>query len=101
MRTFPLVVTMQDPEFKHPTSYQYNFTIQRELPFQTTIDIAYVGRIGLYLQRERNINQLLPGTRQANPGVNTDALRPFNVRIRDLPLTPERLRALIRSGAAR
>ncbi|HET6862944.1 MAG TPA: TonB-dependent receptor [Pyrinomonadaceae bacterium] len=77
MRTFPLVVTMQDPEFKHPTSYQYNFTIQRELPFKTTIDIAYVGRIGLYLQRERNINQLLPGTRQANPGVNTDALRPF------------------------
>jgi carbon-monoxide dehydrogenase large subunit len=30
-----------------------------------------------------------------------DALRPFNVRIRDLPLTPERLRALIRSGAAK
>ncbi len=26
-----------------------------------------------------------------------DALRPFNVRIRDLPLTPERLLNLIRS----
>ena len=77
MRTFPLVVTMQDPEFKHPTSYQYNLTLQRDLPFGTTIDIGYVGRVGLYLQRERNINQLLPGTRQANPGVNPDALRPF------------------------
>jgi len=75
MATFPLVVTMQDPEFKHPTSYQYNLTLQRELPFGTTIDFAYVGRIGLYLQRERNINQLLPGTRQANPDVNPDALR--------------------------
>jgi carbon-monoxide dehydrogenase large subunit len=30
-----------------------------------------------------------------------DALRPFNVRIRDLPLTPERLHALIRAGAAK
>ncbi|MCA1577971.1 MAG: carboxypeptidase regulatory-like domain-containing protein [Acidobacteria bacterium] len=77
MQTFPLVVTMQDPEFKHPTSYQYNLTLQRELPFATTIEIGYVGRIGLYLQRERNINQLLPGTRQANPGINPDALRPY------------------------
>jgi carbon-monoxide dehydrogenase large subunit len=30
-----------------------------------------------------------------------DALRPFNVRIRDLPLTPERLHALIHAGAAK
>ena len=30
-----------------------------------------------------------------------DALRPFNVRIRDLPLTPERVLALIRTGAAK
>lgn len=75
--TFPLVVTMQDPEFKHPTSYQYNLTIQRDLPFSTSVEIGYVGRIGLYLQRERNINQLQPGTRQANPGINPDALRPY------------------------
>jgi hypothetical protein len=75
--TFPLVVTMQDPEFKLPTSYQYNLTIQREFPFDTTVEVGYVGRIGLYLQRERNINQLLPGTLQANPGVNPDALRPY------------------------
>ena len=38
---------------------------------------TYVGRRGLYLQRERNINQLLPGTLQANPGVNIAALRPY------------------------
>ena len=75
--TFPLVVTMQDPEFKHPTAYQYNLTVQREVPFRTTFEIGYVGRIGLYLQRERNINQLLPGTRQANPGINPDALRRY------------------------
>ena len=31
---------------------------------------TYVGRHGTYLQRENNINQLAPGTVQANPGVN-------------------------------
>lgn len=76
-RTFPLAMTMQDPEFNHPTAYQYNLTVQHELPLNTSIEVAYVGRIGLYLQRERNINQLLPGTRQANPGINPDALRPY------------------------
>ena len=38
---------------------------------------TYVGRRGLYLQRERNINQLPPGTLAANPGVNIAALRPY------------------------
>ena len=76
-KTFPLVVTMQDPVFKHPTSYQYNLTVQRELPASISVEIGYVGRIGLYLQRERNINQLLAGTRQGNPGINPDALRPY------------------------
>jgi hypothetical protein len=36
-----------------------------------------VGRGGLHLQLERNINQLLPGTIQANPGVNENYLRPY------------------------
>jgi len=41
------------------------------------LDVTYVGRRGLYLQRERDINQALPGTAQANPGVNIAALRPY------------------------
>jgi hypothetical protein len=41
------------------------------------LDINYVGRRGVFLQRERNINQLQPGTIQANPGVNIAALRPY------------------------
>jgi hypothetical protein len=41
------------------------------------LDVTYVGRRGLYLQRERDINQLLPGTIQANPDVNSAALRPY------------------------
>jgi hypothetical protein len=33
--------------------------------------------VGTHLQRERNINHLQPGTVQANPGVNVNALRPY------------------------
>ena len=51
--------------------------VQREIPFGFIVDVTYVGRRGLYLQRERNINQLRAGTLQANPGVNIAALRPY------------------------
>jgi hypothetical protein len=51
--------------------------VQREIPFGLIVDATYVGRRGLYLQRERNINQLQPGAIAANPGVNIAALRPF------------------------
>jgi hypothetical protein len=74
---FPLVITMQDKEYKHPTAYNWSVSVQRELPLDMVLDTTYVGRMGLHQQRERNINQLQPGTLQANPGVNANALRPY------------------------
>ncbi len=74
---FPLVVTTQDPIFKNPESWTWNATYERELWFDTLVEIGYVGRRGLHAQRERNINQLQPGTIQANPGVNDNFLRPY------------------------
>ena len=74
----PFGMQGQDISFKHPTAYTWSVGVQREIPFGFILDATYVGRRGLYLQRERNINQLLPGTIQANPGVtNIAALRPF------------------------
>ncbi len=73
----PFSMTAQDLDFNHPTSYMFSTSLQRELPFGFVLDATYVGRLGKYLQRERNINQLLPGTLQANPGVNIAALRPY------------------------
>jgi hypothetical protein len=72
-----LVMTAQDPVFKHPTAYIWAAGLQRELAFGIVADVTYVGRRGLYLQRERNINQLAPGTVYANPAMHPDALRPF------------------------
>ncbi|MEP6535755.1 MAG: carboxypeptidase regulatory-like domain-containing protein [Bryobacteraceae bacterium] len=74
---FPLTLTSQDPIFKNPESYQWNATVQREVMNGTTVEVAYVGRRAIHQQRERNINQLQPGTVQANPGVNPDFLRPY------------------------
>jgi hypothetical protein len=74
---FPLVITTQDPIFKNPEAWHWSFTFEREIGFATVVEVGYVGRRGLHGQRERNINQLQPGTRQANPGINPDFLRPF------------------------
>ncbi|HLJ16787.1 MAG TPA: carboxypeptidase regulatory-like domain-containing protein [Bryobacteraceae bacterium] len=74
---FPSAVTMQDPVNKAPVAWNWNFTVQRELPWSMTLDAGYVGRSAYHLPRDRNINSLEPGTVQANPGVNQDALRPF------------------------
>jgi hypothetical protein len=73
----PFGIQGQDPVFKHPTSYMWSTGVQREIPFGFVMDVSYVGRRGLYLQRERNINQLQPGTIQGNPGVQIAALRPY------------------------
>ena len=68
--TLPFGINGQDTVFKHPTAYMWSAGVQRELPFGFVGDITYVGRRGLYLQRERNINQLQPGT---HPGPPTPA----------------------------
>jgi hypothetical protein len=73
----PIGATAQDLIFKHPTSYLWSAGVQREVPFGFIVDATYVGRRGLYLQRERNINQLPAGTLFQNPGVNIAALRPY------------------------
>jgi hypothetical protein len=76
-RLFPFTLTSQDPVFKIPTAWNWNATFQRDIGWGTTLEVGYVGRRGIHNQRKRNINQLLPGTIQANPGMNVNALRPF------------------------
>ena len=75
----PFAMQGQDLVFKHPTSYMWSAGVQRELPFHVVMDVTYVGRRGLYLQRERNINQLAEGTLYLpeNKGINIAALRPY------------------------
>ena len=73
----PLVVTTQSKAFKNPEAWGWNVTFEREMPLKTVLSLAYVGRRGLHLQREADINQPTTATVAANPGVNVNALRPY------------------------
>jgi len=75
--TFPLPLTSQSRTFLNPEAYSWNLAVQREVGFHTTVEVAYVGRRGLHLPQETNVNQLQVGTTFANPVINEDALRPY------------------------
>jgi len=74
---FAIPVTMHDAHIKHPVTFNYSVTLQHELPSQFLLELGYIGKLSRHLVSEVNLNQLLPGTVQRNPGVNVDALRPY------------------------
>jgi hypothetical protein len=43
-RNFPLVGAMQSPDFTNPTSWAWNATMDRVLPWQLRGSLSYVGR---------------------------------------------------------
>ncbi len=51
-------MTTFDPNLKVPTVHQWNFGIQRELPFGFVVQGAYLGRRGTRLYRAYDINQI-------------------------------------------
>ncbi|MGA2629582.1 MAG: carboxypeptidase-like regulatory domain-containing protein [Terriglobia bacterium] len=65
----PMILKVFDPNFTTPTAYNYNFTIQRELPSATILQVGYVGHQGRHLEQRYEINP--PGQ---SPGVNPDAV---------------------------
>src|SRR5258708_24629392 len=53
-------------------------TVEHEFSNAVTFTLSYVGRRGYHLEQLANVNQLRPGTVQANPSsTNPDALRPY------------------------
>jgi hypothetical protein len=79
---FPLNVTTQDRIFQNPMAYAWHAVVEREIGFDTTVEVGYVGRRGLRAQRERNINQLPVGTLFSQAYIdagrpNVDTLRPY------------------------
>jgi len=79
---FPVNLSAFDPAGQVPTIYSWSLGIQREVGFQTAIDVSYVGNAGRYLQYRRDLNQLPLGT-TTRPGALTpvngvvNALRPY------------------------
>jgi Carboxypeptidase regulatory-like domain/TonB-dependent Receptor Plug Domain len=73
----PLTATTYPIDQKNPEAWNWNFTVERQLPWNSVASVAYVGRRGIHLPREVDINQPTTAVVTANPGVNLDALRPY------------------------
>src|SRR5262245_17170984 len=74
-RNIPLVVTTQSKSFNNPEAWNWNVTFEREFMLKTLLSVAYVGRRGLHLQREANINQPTTAAVSADPTANINFLR--------------------------
>jgi len=76
---FPQFFMTIDRAYRIPRSYNWNVSYQREIGFETTLEVGYVGTSGNYLARERDLNQLPTGTtfRPENAGANVNFLRPY------------------------
>jgi hypothetical protein len=72
-----LTVTTLNKNLKAPVRWNWNFSIERELPLNSTVSIAYVGARGTHNWRVFDINQPTVGALQANPGKNVNYLRPY------------------------
>lgn len=71
---FPIDAGALPADYKIPTVYSYSFGIQRQLPFQTVVDVSYVGNGGRHLSYGRPLNFLTPDQVAAHQGVD---IRPF------------------------
>jgi hypothetical protein len=77
-------VSLIDPNFQVQRNYEYNFGIQREVGFQSVIEIRYVGGYSKELVRSIDYNQL----RVLNSGLLADFLvARENCRLQGLTLT--------------
>jgi hypothetical protein len=72
-----LTVTTLSKNLTPPTRWNWNFTVERELPLNSVLSVAYVGARGLRNFRVFDINQPTAGALQANPGKNVNYLRPY------------------------
>jgi hypothetical protein len=62
---YPMILKVFDPNLTTPSAYNYNFTIQHELPSSMVVQVGYVGHMGRHLEERVSIDP----AGQA-PGVN-------------------------------
>jgi hypothetical protein len=59
---FPIYAFATDKQNPTPYTIQWNATVQRDIGFNTLLTVGYVGKRGVHLTEERNLNQLPVGT---------------------------------------
>jgi hypothetical protein len=73
----PLTITTLNPYLKPPQAWNWNVTVERQLPLNSVLSVGYVAHRGLHAWQVYDINEPQAGALQANPGVNVNALRPY------------------------
>ena len=58
-------------------AFNWNITVERQLPLHSVLSVAYVAHRGVHAWQVYDINQPTAGALQANPGVNVNYLRPY------------------------
>ena len=71
----PQVTIRTAPDRRAPYTIQAAISVERKLPFGTTVSASYMNARALHLLRSRNINAPLPGTFVA--GIPNSGVRPF------------------------
>ena len=75
---FPFNYSSQAFNYPSPNAYNWNATVEQEFSGLGILTVAYAGRRGVHLEELLNVNQLQPGTLQANrAGIQPDSLRPY------------------------
>lgn len=75
---FPSSVTASARSGETPTVYNFSFGIQRDIGYQTVVDIAYVGSLGRHLFQRRDLNLVPYGSRFVNTDPTTGRPLPDN-----------------------
>lgn len=71
-------ISVWDPNPKTPQTLQWNFDVQRQLPSDLLVDIAYVGARGLYLTNHLDMDTLNPTYLSQGTGLQKLVMNPFS-----------------------
>ncbi len=81
---FPFNYSSQAFNYPSPEAYNWNGTVEQDIPALGVLTVAYAGRRGIHLEELLNVNQLQPGTTflPANQlpngkNVTADSIRPY------------------------
>ena len=78
VQTFPSTINNSHYlDMKVPRVMNWSLAVERKLGTNALLTLSYIGSSAANLAYQQNINQLQPGTLQAHPGVNVNALRPY------------------------
>jgi hypothetical protein len=73
----PLTITTLNPNLRPPEAWNWNVTVDRQMPLNSVLTVAYVGHRGLHAWQVYDINEPQPGALVANPGISANYLRPY------------------------